>query len=574
MKPFQFAGLALLLFPACVGSIGQDPGPGSPTGTDPTPGKAPPTGMPPTGNQPPGQIPSAPGQNTACQEAPPPVQATRRMTRDQYLATVRDLLGDTRDLGDRLPADDKGEAVFAPPDTLTVTPAWADKLLTTAEDLATQAMTNLPALLPCNPAGNEEACAGQFIKAFGKKAFRRPLSNEEVAGLTALYKNGSADGGFNGGIQLVISTLLQSPSFVYRVELGQKMGSVTGAVKLSPYEVASRLSYFIWGTMPDPLLFEAADSGKLGTREGIAAQVDRMMKSPRARDTLVGFNQRLFGTDIIDDASKDDVAYPQFNDDMKASMKAEFRAFVEDALFEGDGRLETLLTSKSTFVDAALAPLYGVTLPPGTGLRKVQLDGTQRAGLLTSVGLLAAHTLSDTSAPIIRGKFIRERLLCTELAEPPPGLEVMAPAPKPGATTRELLEKHSVDPSCGACHQLMDPVGFGYANFDGIGRWRTMEEGKPIDSSGRLSVTDVDGEFRGPIQLAEKLAGSQQVRDCVMNTMVSYVQGPGVAGDMCLATRLRKSFDSSQHDLRALILAIAQSDGFQYRRQLPGEVSP
>ena len=570
MKPYLFAGLAVLPWAACVGSISQD----ASSGTDPTTGKGGPGGMHPPGTQPPGQIPSSPGQNTACQEAPPPVQAARRLTRDQYLATVRDLLGDTRDLGDRLPADDKGEAVFAPPDTLTVTPAWADKLLSTGEDLAHQAMTNLPALLPCNPAGNEEACAIQFVKAFGKNAFRRPLTAEEVTGMTAVYKAGSADGGFNGGIELVISTFLQSPSFVYRVELGQKAGSLAGAVKLTPYEVAARLSYFIWGTMPDRALFEAADSGKLATREGIAAQVERLMKDPRARTTLVGFNQRLFGTDIIDEASKDPMAYPQFDDNLRASMKEEFRAFVEDALFEGDGRLETLLTSRTTFVDAALAPLYGVALPAGTGLRKVQLDGTQRAGLLTSVGLLTAHTLSDTSAPIIRGKFIRERLLCAELAEPPPGLEVMAPTPRPGSTTKELLQQHSVDPSCGACHHLMDPIGFGYGNFDGIGRWRTMEGGKAIDSSGSLQATDVDGDFRGPVQLAEKLAGSQQVRDCVMNTMLDYVQGPGVDADACLTTRLRKSFDSSQHDLRALILAIAQSDGFQYRRQLPGEVTP
>jgi len=571
MKPWRLGGLALLSFAACVGSISPDAGQSSGTATPPGKTGAGPTGMQPPGN---GHLPPLPGQNSACQESPPPVQAARRMTRDQYLATVRDLLGDTRDLGDLLPADDKGEAVFAPPDTLIVTPDWADKLLTNAEDLARRAMTNLPGLLPCNPAGNEEACAVQFIKAFGKNAFRRPLDDTEVAGLTAVYRAGTADGGFNAGVELVLSTLLQSPSFVYRVELGQKMGSLPGAVKLSPYEVASRLSYFIWGTMPDRLLFEAADGGKLGTREGIAAQVDRMMKDPRARTTLVGFHQRLFGTDIIDDASKDPMVYPQFDDGLRASMKAEFRAFVEDALFEGDGRLETLLTSRTTFVDAALAPLYGVPLPAGSGLRKVQLDGSQRAGVLTSVGLLTAHTLSDTSAPIIRGKFIRERLLCNELAEPPPGLNVMAPAPKPGATTRELLEQHSVNPSCAACHQLMDPIGFGYANFDGIGRWRAMEEGKAIDSSGSLKGTDVDGAFQGPVELAKKLASSQQVSECVMTTMLDFVQGPGVDADACLTTRLRKAFDDSHHDLRALILAIAQSDGFQYRRQLPGEVNP
>ena len=464
--------------------------------------------------------------------------------------------------------------MFAPPDTLTVTATWADKLMTSAEELAKTAMANPARLLPCTPSGNGEACADEFIKTFGKRAFRRPLNAEDVAGLTAAYRAGAAEGGFASGIELVISTILQSPSFVYRVELGQKTGSIDGAVKLTPYEVASRLSYFLWGTMPDQLLFEAADAGKLASAADIGAQVERMMKDPRARTTLVGFNQRLFGTDIIDEASKDEEIYPQFNDDLKAAMKAEFQAYVEDALFAGDGRLDTLLTSKTSFVNAALAGLYGVPAPGGTGLQKVQLDGTQRAGLLTTVGLLTAHTLSDTSAPIIRGKFIRERLLCTELAEPPPGLDVEAPAPKPGSTTRELLVQHATSPSCAACHDLMDPIGFGYGNFDGIGRWRTTEEGKPVDASGRLNATDVDGEFRGPVQLAQKLASSQQVSDCVMTTMLNFVQGPQVAQDACLTSRLRTHFDDSNHDLRALVLAIARSDGFQYRRQLPGEVLP
>jgi hypothetical protein len=575
MKFYLLAGMVVLPVAGCVGSIGGDAGPKPNPGTDPSPGNTgqAPGGMQP-GMQPPALIPSVPGQTGGCQEASPPVQPARRLTRDQYLATVRDLLGDNRDLGDRLPADDKGEAVFAPPDTLTVTPAWADKLLTSAEDLAKTAMANLPALLPCNPAGAEEACAAEFIKAFGKRAFRRPLTPDDVAGLTAVYKAGASDGGFNGGIELVISTILQSPSFVYRIELGQNQGSLPGAVKLSPYEVAARLSYFLWGTMPDRALFEAADRGELATAESINAQVERLLKDPRARSTLVGFTQRLFGTDILDDANKDPEIYPEFDDALRESMKAEFRAFVEDALFAGDGRLQTLLTSPASFVDAPLARLYGVPAPAGSGLQKVQLPAAQRAGVLTSVGLLAAHTINDTSAPIIRGKFIRERLLCAELAEPPPGLDVVAPEPKPGSTTRELLERHSVDPSCTGCHNLMDPIGFGYGNFDGLGRWRQSEEGKPVDSSGRLQATDVDGAFRGPVELAEKLAASQQVRDCVTTTMLNFVQGPQAAGDVCLTGRLRRSFDEARHDLRALIRAIAQSDGFQYRRQLQGEVIP
>jgi hypothetical protein len=564
----------------CVGSISSGPGEG-PAGTAPgssSPGpQGPGTTSDPgivTGGRPNDLLPPNPG-TAGCQESAPAVVAARRLTRDQYMATVRDLLGDTRDLSDRLPADDKGEEVFTSPETLIVTPAWADKALSTAEDLAKTATAgaNLGKLLPCQPsAGQESACAGQFIKAFGKRAFRRPLSDDEIGGLTKVYEVGASDG-FGRGIEMVIAAVLQSPSFLYRLELGQKAGSVGGAVKLTGYELASRLSYFAWGTMPDEALFSAAEAGRLDSPEGIEQEVVRLLKDARGKAMLLAFHQRWFGLDTLAENGKDVAVYPQFDEKLVASMEGEFDAVINDVMgASGDGKIETLLLSDRTFVDASLAGLYGVTAPGGTGLMPVTLPAT-RKGLLSTVSVLSTHTLSDASSAIHRGKFIRERLLCTVPPDPPAGLMVMPPEPKPGLTTRERLGQHTMDPSCAGCHQMMDPIGFAFENFDGIGRYRTMEQGKKIDASGSLSNTDVDGAFVGPVELAQKLAGSKQVRECVMTTLLSFAQGPQPA-DACLMTKLNQAFDTSGHDVRALIVAIARSDSFRYRRQLPGEVLP
>jgi hypothetical protein len=566
-------GLSPVLL-GCVGSIpsagGEGTGrndPGSPPTTAPGPG-----GGPGPGARPPDLLPTT-SPAAGCQERAASVVAARRLTRDQYLATVRDLLGDTRDLTDRLPADDKGEEVFTSPETLIVTPAWADKALSTAEDLAKAAMANLGKLLPCQPtAGQEEACADKFIKAFGKRAFRRPLSAEEVSGLTKVYKVGAGDG-FNRGIEMVIATFLQSPSFLYRLELGQKDGSVNGAIKLSPYELASRLSYLTWGTMPDDALFAAAEAGRLNTPEGIGQEIERLMKDPRGKAMLLAFHQRWFGLDTLAEIGKDVDVYPQFDEKLIASMQGEFSTFINEVMGAGgDGKLETLLLSDRTYVDGALATLYGVTAPGGTGMLPVTLP-TTRKGLLSTVSVLSTHTLSDSSAAIHRGKFIRERLLCTVPPDPPAGLMVMPPEPKPGLTTRERLMQHTNDPACSGCHQMMDPIGYAYENFDGIGRYRAMEQGKKVDASGSLTSTDVDGSFVGPVELAQKLSTSKTVRECVMTTLLSFAQGPQQA-DSCLMTKLNKAFDDSGHDVRALVAAIARSDSFRYRRQLEGEALP
>jgi hypothetical protein len=556
----------LLASCGCVGTIS-----GPTTGDSPPPPSgagAAPGGVP---------VPAGPGipGGSGCQERAPAVTAIRRLTRDEYRNTLGDLLGDAqRMVPAALPRDDAGDDVVTDPRTLIVSPDWAANAMEAAEAAARTAMANLTTLLPCNPASDEQACARQFAQSLGKRAFRRPLVPAEVDALMKVYAVGAQGGGFNRGVEVLVRAILQSPSFLYRGELGQREGSSAGAIRLTAHEVAARLSYLLWGTMPDGVLTAAADAGKLGTGDEVAAQARRMLGDPRAHERLAEFHGRWLGIDGLDEVAKDPMKYPQFGDALAASMRRELALFVDDVLWSGDARLESLFSARFTYVDAALAPLYGVPAPTGGTTARVELDPAQRAGILTMSGIIAAHTFADESEPIHRGKFVRERLLCTVPPDPPADLMVQPPMPKPGLSIRERLAEHSNLPACQACHQLMDPIGLGFEAYDGLGRFRTSEGGKAVDDRGVLSMTDVDGPFEGAIELGQKLAGSAQVRACLIGTALRYAHGPDATGDACVQQKLSSAFDGAKHDLRELIVAITRTEGFRYRRPIDGEVLP
>jgi hypothetical protein len=556
--------LASLALVGCVGTVGEA------DGVDSKPGGAPGSGTPPGAGG--AVIPGGGG----CQEAAPAVTALRRLTRDEYTSTVRDLLGDAQRMATvPFPKDEAGDDVVADPRTLIVSPSWAASAMEAAESVAKIAMTNLTTLLPCNPGGGEQSCARQFATTFGKRAFRRPLAPTEVDALMKVYAVGAQAGGFPHGVEVMLRAILQSPSFLYRIELGQREGSMGNAVRLSDHEVAARLSYLLWGTAPDQPLTEAADRGQLATGEQVAAQARRLLADPRALDRLTEFHGQWLGIGGLDEVAKDPDKYPQFGDKLAASMRAELKLFLGDVLGRGDGRLETLFSASFTYVDASLAPLYGVAAPAGGAMTRVALDPTQRAGILTNAGVIAAHTFADESEPIHRGKFVRERLLCTTPPDPPADLMVTPPMPEPGLSIRERLQEHSSLPACRACHEMMDPIGFGFEAYDGLGRFRTSEGGKPVDDRGTLGMTqDIDGPFKGAVELAGKLAGSAQVRQCLVDTAFQYAHGPGTSGDACVQKKLAAAFDGAGHDIRELVIAIARTDGFRYRRTIDGEVLP
>ncbi len=509
----------------------------------------------------------------SCNEAAPGNSPLRRLTRDEYNATIRVLLNDRRDVGNTLPDDDHGEDLYQAASSLIVSPVWAEQAWRAADDLSVSAASpaSLTPLLPCKVATDgEEPCAIKFIQTFGKRAFRRPLATDEVGRLLNIYKIARTDTTFEHGIQLVIRAILVSPHFLYRVEVGAPDKSV---VRLSQYEIASRLSYFLWGSMPDATLFTAADMGQLGTAAQIGAQAKRMLGDGRAKALLVTYHQRWAGYELLDEVDKDLRKYPTFTR-LLQPMKNESRYFLDDVLWKRDGRLETLLTLPVAWVNTSLAPHYGVTPPTDEAFHSAPLDPVKRSGFLTTAGFLSAHTSADTSAAIHRGKFVRERLLCTTPPDPPPDLMVVPPVPKAGVTNRDRLRMHSEVAACRGCHTLMDPIGFGFEHYDAIGRWRDTDAAKAVDASGVLTGSDVDGTFSGVPDLARKLSASDQVRECVVRNLVGYAQGPEAAGDACTLRKVKQAFAASNYDIRTILTAITQTDAFQLRRPLPGEVSP
>lgn len=530
--------------------------------------------------------PSDPGAPTGmpasplCQTSEPFPSPLRRLTRQEYNNTARDLFGFDLSPADRFPPDEVAGGFSNNASVLTVSPLLGEKYMEAAEVLAAQAVKNLPTLLGCDPAAiGEEICARQFVGRFGRRAYRRPLETAEADRLMKAYAAGRAEGSFAAGIEVVIQTALQSPGFLYRFEFGATPRAGEKLVRLNQHEVAARLSYFLWGSMPDDRLAAAADAGALATVEQIAAEARTMLDvgDGRARRAVSEFYRQWLGLGALDGLIKDTVVHPQFTEELRAAMRAETPAFIEHVLWSGDRRLKTLFTSPLGFVTAPLAGVYGVTVPAGAAPQMVMLDPTQRAGLLTQAGVLAVHALPNQSSPVARGKFVREQILCQEAPPPPPNLMVTPPEVDATRSTRERFAQHTADPACSVCHELMDPIGFGYESYDAIGRHRTMDGPRAVDDSGWVANSkDLDGPFRGARELGDKLAGSAQVRDCVATQWFRYAFGRFDApGDVCSLTQLRTAFTTSGADMRELLVALTQTESFLYRRALgPEELAP
>jgi hypothetical protein len=498
--------------------------------------------------------------------------ALRRLTNDQYDRTVDDLLGIETWFAESFSPDER-IGTFKSNGAAPVGQLQVEQYMDAAESLAAEAAADLGTLLPCDPgAMGEDTCADEFVRAFGLRAYRRPLTDAEVAAVMAVYAEGKAEGGFGDGIRIALQGMLQSPHFLYHVETGldPEAAEPGKPVALTGYEVASRLSYFLWNTMPDDELFAAAEAGDLMTAEGIEAQVDRMLADDKAREAIASFHLQWLGVDEIASLEKNGTAYPSFSPELALAMRAETADFAKWVMTEGDGKLSTLLTADFTVTeDPQLLALYGATLPAGhVAGEPVPLDPTQRAGLLTHASLLAEHAHADQSSPVHRGQLVRENFLCTPLPPPPPDVDNVPPDPTPGATTRERFAQHTSDPACAGCHVLIDGLGFGFESYDAIGAFRELDEGLPVDASGEVVGTeDIDGTFDGAVELASILASSEQVSACVAQQWFRFALGRlETDDDGCAFDHMTEAFGSSDQDLKALVKTIAVSDSFRFRR--------
>jgi hypothetical protein len=464
-------------------------------------------------------------EGEGCEDEPLP-RRLRRLDHDEYQRTIEDLLGITTDHADTLAPDVAVDGFPNDVDALLVSGLLADQYRSAAEDMASVA--DISSMLTCVPEdGAVTQCAAQTINELGTRAFRRPLAADELEVYLELWAEIALDDGFFEGIRWVLAGMLQSPHFLYRSELGISAGE--GAYQLTDWEIASELSYLIWGTMPDEQLFEAAAAGELHTAEQIQGQADRLLADERALETAADFVDIWLHLGRLSTVSREGLSW-----ELQEAMREQTRETVKTLAAEG-APLSALLAGTESHISADLAAHYGMS---ETGW--VSLDGERYGGLLTHGSLLTVFALADGSSPVHRGVMVRERMLCEHLPPPPANLDTSPPATDAAGTTREKYTVHSSLPECASCHDMIDPIGFGFENYDHLGRYRTEEVGQPVDASG-----DVDGlSFDGVADLAEILLDDERFRSCYVETWRRWGQGTEScaedAGDVQILGPLRE----------------------------------
>jgi hypothetical protein len=552
--------LCAILGIACTGRIsGEGTSAGSgPSGPTPVGGTGGTGGTNGVSEPPPMPGPNVPG--------PTPL---RRLSIREYNNTLRDLLGIPP--ADRDLSEDQDAGGFAIGGPVT-TSGDAARLLDAAEQLAAGAAAKLATLVPCTPvptdAVGQADCAKKFITQFGRRAFRRPLSADEVNDLLGVFNAHRAPAinyPFAESIQSVVAAMLTSPYFLYRAEGG---GSApikeAGLVRFGPNELASRLSYALWGSMPDDQLFAEVDAGRLTTPDQIEAQARRMLGDPKAKDAIADFHLQWL---YVDGLPKEPPKDPQFTTYTPALVTAMLKETADFAnqIFSGGGSLDKLLTSSAPVSDPALAKLYGTTAG-GTP------DPTQRAGILTQASFLAMHATATDSHPVRRGAVIIRRFLCQDI-QPPVNMDVgQVKMPAPGLTTRQRFAEHAMNP-CATCHRLTDPIGFAFENYDAVGAYRTTEQGQKVDASGTLALDSGQVTFANALELERALAASSDVRDCMATQWLRYIIARNEGdGDTASLQAANDAFKKSGYDLRELVVALVRTRAFTHRSPSPGEV--
>lgn len=517
--------------------------------------------------------PPNPGPQKVCQKGPSRALPPRLLTRAEYDFTVRDLLLDgTLPALTGLPAEPLALGFENNADLYQPTPKTVAALTDLAEDVATRAIAqHKTELLPCT--ASDRACAQQAIASLGRRAFRRPLTDDEAAALLTLFDVGmTKKNDFDTALTWVLEAMLQSPQFLYRVEPGGAPRP-DGTLPFTGYELASRLSYFLWRSMPDDELLAAAESGALDTDEGVRAQANRLLDSPKASDAMADYFRQVFSLDRMRDLEKAKSVYPEFTPALAQAWQDSMVAFTAEVAARG--HLSDLYRDDAIYADSTLAPVLSLTPAPApNGMQRFAYS--HAGGLLAQPGLMAYLASPDQSSPIRRGVFALRALICQPIGDPPPNLAITIPPINANQTTRQRFDQHAGIPGCNACHRVIDPLGDGFEHFDALGRYRTRDNNLPVDSSGELvsiSEQSLNGTFDGTGALAEKLAVSRQVHDCFATNTFRFALGRVENhDDECALQQVQEQFFDTGGSFRQLMLQIALSD--QFRTRAAAEVSP
>jgi len=491
----------------------------------------------------------------------------RRLTSEQYAATVQTLLGvSTAGMPaiERVSPAAGFSAIGA--STTAVSGAGVGQFEAAGRFLA-QAAFAAPAtranLVGCTPAGVADmACFASFVRGFGQRAFRRPLTSDEVTRYTAATAQlAMSTGDAWQALEAITSAFLQSPHFLYLTEVGEPDPANPARYRYTSDEMASRLSYFLTGNMPDDALMAAAASGSLLTSAGVQAQVARLLDLPAAHDSLRGFFATMLSLDNLDTLTRPTQLFPQFTSTLGAAMKQETALVFDDLVFGRDGDYRRLFDQTETFVNAELAALYGLPAPAGAGFARTTLPASShRAGLLGQAGVLAARDHSDGTSPTRRGLFVMTRLLCQDLPLAPPANLTIPPLPTGMLTARQRLEPHASNAVCAACHTQMDPIGLSLEHFDAMGVYRDTDRGMAIDDSGAL-----DGKsYQGEIGLGAILRDHPALGPCLVQALYGVSVGHlATAFDKPTFGAMVQSFAAGGARIRGLLAAVATSDGFR-----------
>ncbi|MEM6290969.1 MAG: DUF1592 domain-containing protein [Myxococcota bacterium] len=508
----------------------------------------------------------------SCEDGTPGPRMLRLLTRTEYAQTVADLLAIPEPDVSTIPIEPEVEGYDNNAAASLVTARHVEAYLDLARLSASEAVdTNAAGLAGCMP--EDDACARSFVESFGTRALRRPLSDDEVEHYLAQFDSEAAGGDFYEGMRMSIESMLASPAFLYRSEMGESVGA--GLYRLTAWETASLLSYTFTGSMPDPELQAAAADGSLYEPEVRLEHARRLLDSPRGRARFTNFASQWLGTTSLLSANKDADAFPNFSDDIRIAMIEEEQRFIEHVVFDSEQTVEELFTADYTFVNDALANYYGLPAPGSSELVRVEVpEGFERGGLLTLGSFVTAHAHANETSPVGRGVTVRERIMCQPLAPPPPDVDATPPDVDPNATTRERYAQHSADPACAGCHVLIDPIGFGFEGFDGAGAFRTQENGMSVDQSGSVeALVEPDGSlssvpFDGARELSRVLAANGKVQACVMEHYLHYVSGrDDLSEDECTLEELGARLDASGGNLHEAILEITQLEAFTLRSE-------